>query len=109
LATAPGYWFDSGAYAGYTGLAPDTGSGKQSLFLFDNAKATKTTQVLLSFDKPYTRESGWSASFAYTYSNAQERLEFNGDYQVRLRPRVLLAVCPFEPGAEASPGRRRQR
>jgi outer membrane receptor protein involved in Fe transport len=75
------YWFDSGAYAGYTGLAPDIGSGQQSLFLFDNAKATKTTQVLLSFDKPYTQESGWSASFAYTYSNAKERLEFNGDYQ----------------------------
>jgi len=35
------YWFDSGAYAGYTGLAPDTGSGKQSLFLFDNAKARR--------------------------------------------------------------------
>lgn len=73
------YWYDSGAYAHDTAQVPGVGS---SLFLFDNAKATRTTQVLLSAEKPYTNGSGWSASFAYTYSNAKERLEFNGDYQL---------------------------
>jgi len=33
-------------------------------------------------DKPYSSESPWSASFAYTYSWAKEKLEFNGDYQL---------------------------
>jgi outer membrane receptor protein involved in Fe transport len=73
------FWYDSGAYAPSIAPVPNAGGG--GLFLFDNAKATRTTQLLLSADKPYNAESGWSASFAYTYSDAKERLEFNGDYQ----------------------------
>ncbi len=73
------YWYDSGNYSLNQALIPNAGGG--GLFLFDNAKETKTTQVLMSFDKPYTSESGWSASIAYTYSWAKEKLEFNGDYQ----------------------------
>jgi outer membrane receptor protein involved in Fe transport len=72
------YWYDTGWYSNDSGQPIGAGS---SLWLFDNAKATRTTQLLLSFDKPYVSESGWSASFAYTYSDAKERLEFNGDYQ----------------------------
>ena len=74
------YWYDTGFYAGSTGLV-NTPAGAAPLYLFDNAKATRTTQVLVSLDKPYTAESRWSAGFAYTYSNAKERLEFNGNYQ----------------------------
>lgn len=77
------YWYDSDNWSGY-GLpygAPIRNAGAGWLYLFDNAKATRTTQLLLSADKPYTSESGWSASLAYTYSRANERLEFNGDYQ----------------------------
>ncbi|MBW8811382.1 MAG: hypothetical protein JF591_21765 [Lysobacter sp.] len=33
---------------------------------------TKTNQVLLSLDKPFTEESGWGVSFAYTYTDAKE-------------------------------------
>ena len=73
------YWYDTFRYALNEALIPNAGGG--GLFLFDNAKETKTTQVLMSFDKPYTSESGWSASIAYTYSWAKEKLEFNGDYQ----------------------------
>lgn len=73
------YWYDSFAYA--PSIAPIPNAGGGGLFLFDNAKATRTTQLLLSVDKPYSVESGWSASFAYTYSDAEDRLEFNGDYQ----------------------------
>jgi hypothetical protein len=72
------YWYDSFAYAVDSAQVPGVGSG---LFLFDNAKASRTTQVLLSADKPYTSDSGWSASFAYTYSRAKERMQYNGDYQ----------------------------
>ncbi len=73
------YWYDSFHYSLSEALIPNAGGG--GLFLFDNAKETKTTQVLMSFEKPYTSESGWSASIAYTYSWAKEKLEFNGDYQ----------------------------
>jgi outer membrane receptor protein involved in Fe transport len=73
------YWYDSFAYAPSSAPIPNAGGG--GLFLFDNAKATRTKQVLLSADKPYSAESGWSASIAYTYSDAKDRLEFNGDYQ----------------------------
>ncbi|HEV8329892.1 MAG TPA: TonB-dependent receptor [Steroidobacteraceae bacterium] len=90
------YWYDSFAYAVDSAQVPNVGSG---LFLFDNAKATRTTQLLLSADKPYTSESGWSASFAYTYSRAKERMQFNGDYQFDYAfpyysPYVLSARVP---------------
>ncbi|MFO1473958.1 MAG: TonB-dependent receptor [Lysobacterales bacterium] len=44
--------------------------GFGSLILGDNGIETKTTQLLLSADKPYTKESGWGVSAAYTYSHA---------------------------------------
>ncbi|HMI36708.1 MAG TPA: TonB-dependent receptor [Steroidobacteraceae bacterium] len=74
------WWYASGPYAGYTGLIANAGGG--ALFLFDNAKESRTTQVLISCEKPYTVESGWSASIAYTYSYAKDRLISNGDYQL---------------------------
>lgn len=74
------YWYDSFRWSGYDALPPNAGGS--SLFLFDNVKQTRSTQVLLSVEKPYTSESRWSANFAYTYSHAKERLEFQGDYQL---------------------------
>jgi outer membrane receptor protein involved in Fe transport len=74
------YWYDSGRWAYYDGLIANAGGG--NLYLFDNAKESRTTQVLVSLDKPYTAESGWSASIAYTFSSAKERLVSNGDYQL---------------------------
>ena len=47
-------------------------SGYGALILWDNAGEDTNQQVTLSFDKPYTVASGWSASFAYTYSNAYQ-------------------------------------
>jgi outer membrane receptor protein involved in Fe transport len=37
-----------------------------------NGTETRATQLLLSAQKPYTKESGWSATFAYTYTKARE-------------------------------------
>jgi len=42
-----------------------------NLVLWDNAAKDKNTQVLISAEKPYTKESGWTVHFAYTYSNAK--------------------------------------
>lgn len=44
--------------------------GFGALILGNNGIETKTTQLLLSADKPYTKESGWGVSAAYTYSHA---------------------------------------
>jgi outer membrane receptor protein involved in Fe transport len=72
------YWYDTFNYAAAEAPVPDAGGG--GLFLFDNAESTRSTQLLLSADKPYSSESPWSASIAYTYTWAKVR-DFPGDYQ----------------------------
>ncbi len=47
-------------------------NGYGALILWDNAGVDENQQVTLSFDKAYTPASGWSATFAYTYSNAYQ-------------------------------------
>ncbi|HEV2286750.1 MAG TPA: TonB-dependent receptor, partial [Steroidobacteraceae bacterium] len=47
-------------------------NGYGALILWDNAGIDENQQVTLSFNKAYTPASGWSASFAYTYSNAYQ-------------------------------------
>ncbi|TCO40850.1 TonB-dependent receptor [Dokdonella fugitiva] len=54
--------------------------GFGALIIGNNGIETKTTQVLLSAEKPYTRESGWSASIAYTYTNAKQNRDINEHY-----------------------------
>ncbi len=50
------------------------------LILGDNGIETRTTQVLLSAQKPYTKESGWSTSLAYTYSHSKQNRDINEHY-----------------------------
>jgi outer membrane receptor protein involved in Fe transport len=74
-------WWDTSGnynYAGWYGGAPN---GVGYLYLFDNAKESRTTQLLVALNKAYTKESGWSANIAYTFSKAEDKLTFNGDYQ----------------------------
>ncbi|WP_340649940.1 TonB-dependent receptor domain-containing protein [Pseudoxanthomonas winnipegensis] len=49
----------------------NTAAGLGTIILGDNGIETKTKQVLLSADKPYTKESGWAFSAAYTFSDAK--------------------------------------
>ena len=44
--------------------------GYGSLIIGNNGIETKTTQLLLSAEKPFTQESHWSATFAYTYTDS---------------------------------------
>ncbi|WP_158881198.1 TonB-dependent receptor [Rhodanobacter sp. L36] len=44
--------------------------GFGSLIIADSGLETKTENLLLSADKPYTKESGWGASIAYTYTHS---------------------------------------
>jgi outer membrane receptor for ferrienterochelin and colicin len=54
--------------------------GYGSMIIGNNGIRTRTTQLLLSVDKPYTRESGWSANFSYTYSHAKQNRDINEHY-----------------------------
>jgi len=54
--------------------------GFGALILGDNGIETRTTQVLLSAEKPYTKDSGWGVSFAYTYTNATQNRDINEHY-----------------------------
>lgn len=54
--------------------------GFGSLIIGNNGIRTRTTQVLLSASKPYTKESGWSTTFAYTYTRAYQNRDINEHY-----------------------------
>ncbi len=54
--------------------------GFGSLIIGNNGIETKTNQVLLSADKPYTHDSGWSATLAYTYTDAKQNRDINEHY-----------------------------
>jgi hypothetical protein len=46
--------------------------GFGSLIIGNNGIETKSNSLLLSLEKPYTKESGWYATIAYTYTDAKE-------------------------------------
>jgi len=46
--------------------------GFGNLILGNNGIETRTTQVLLSAEKPYTAESRWGATLAYTFTDATD-------------------------------------
>jgi hypothetical protein len=62
--------------------------GMGSLILWDNAANDRNTEVLVSADKPYTKESHWGASIAYTYTHATQNnpysYESNNGYEFDL-------------------------
>jgi outer membrane receptor protein involved in Fe transport len=41
---------------------------------------TKSTQVLLSAEKPFTEESRWGSTFSYTYTDADQNRDINEHY-----------------------------
>ncbi|MGA9332809.1 MAG: TonB-dependent receptor [Rudaea sp.] len=51
--------------------------GFGSLIIGNNGLETRTTQLLLSAEKPYTKESHWGATIAYTYSHATQNNDNN--------------------------------
>jgi outer membrane receptor protein involved in Fe transport len=46
----------------------------------NNGIKTRTTQLLLSAEKPFTRDSHWGATFAYTYTTATQNRDINEHY-----------------------------
>ena len=54
--------------------------GFGNFIIGSNGIETKTTQVLLSADKPFTSESHWGATFAYTYTSASQNRDITQHY-----------------------------
>ncbi|HZW17574.1 MAG TPA: TonB-dependent receptor [Luteimonas sp.] len=46
--------------------------GYSRFFLMDNGAETRLNSLLLSLDKPYSKDSPWGVSLAYTYSEAKD-------------------------------------
>ena len=56
--------------------------GFGALILGTSGLETKTTALFLKAEKPYTKASGWGATFAYTYSDAKENRQFGEHYSL---------------------------
>ncbi|KGI79126.1 TonB-dependent receptor [Oleiagrimonas soli] len=54
--------------------------GFGSLIVGNNGIETRTTQVLLSANKPYTKQSHWGVTLAYTYTDAKQNRDINEHY-----------------------------
>jgi outer membrane receptor for ferrienterochelin and colicin len=66
--------------------------GFGSLIIANNGIETRTTQLLLSAEKPYTKESGWGATIAYTYTSATQNRDINEHYSF---DRGFIQQYPF--------------
>jgi outer membrane receptor protein involved in Fe transport len=64
---ANGAYYQNGTQWGAAGVP-----GFQNLVLWDNSAKDRNLQVGLTLEKPYTKESGWGATFAYTFSDATQ-------------------------------------
>jgi outer membrane receptor protein involved in Fe transport len=63
-----------------------------SLILGRSGIETRSTQLLLSAEKPFSEESKWGATFAYTYTNAKQNRDINEHYSF---DRASIADYPF--------------
>ncbi|HET6434006.1 TonB-dependent receptor [Dyella sp.] len=54
--------------------------GFGALIVGNNGIETRTTQLLLSANKPYDQESGWGATFSYTYTSATQNRDIGEHY-----------------------------
>jgi outer membrane receptor protein involved in Fe transport len=54
--------------------------GFGNLIVGNNGIKTRTTQLLVSADKAYTKASGWGASFAYTYTEGKQNRDIDQHY-----------------------------
>ena len=54
--------------------------GFGSLIIGQQGIKTRATQVLLSAQKPFTKESGWGTSIAYTWTTARHNRDINEKY-----------------------------
>jgi outer membrane receptor protein involved in Fe transport len=66
--------------------------GFGTLILGNNGIETRSTQVLVSIDKPYTEESRWGVTFAYTFTDAKQNRDIIEHYAL---DEPTIAQYPF--------------
>ncbi|MDH5821645.1 TonB-dependent receptor [Luteimonas sp. RD2P54] len=49
-----------------------------TVLLVDNMGETRTNSLLAKLDKPFTPDSGWGATFAYTYTDGEQNIAAEG-------------------------------
>ncbi|WP_369941467.1 TonB-dependent receptor domain-containing protein [Xanthomonas medicagonis] len=54
--------------------------GYQNTILGNNGLEQRSSQVLLSAEKPYTKESGWGLTLSYTHTNARQNRKIDEPY-----------------------------
>src|SRR6185503_686975 len=65
--------------AGFLDFIPVPGFG--NVIASSNDRATRYMAVYLTAEKPYTEESRWGTTFAYTYARSKQRgFDFNFDF-----------------------------
>lgn len=80
-----GNFFDNpqlcgGGEAGYSQPWNCNVPGFGSLIIGQQGIETRSTQVLLSAQKPYSKEAGWGASIAYTWTSARQNRNVDEHY-----------------------------
>jgi len=56
--------------------------GFGNLILGNNGIETRTTQLLVSIEKPFTEESRWGVTFAYTFTDAKQNRDIAEHYSL---------------------------
>jgi hypothetical protein len=74
------FWFN-GCQPWCNGRGYPTGvPGYGNLIIASNGIETRSNALLLSADKPYTKESGWGVTLAYTYTHATQNRSITEHY-----------------------------
>ena len=73
-----GSFWDNGNGPPYGNGVPGFGN----LILGNNGIETRTTQVLVSIEKPFTVESRWGVTFAYTFTDAKQNRDIAEHYSL---------------------------
>src|SRR5882724_5826321 len=66
--------------------------GFGNLILGNNGIETRSTQLLLSIEKPFTEESRWGVTFAYTFTDAKQNRDIHEHYSL---DEETIAQYPF--------------
>jgi hypothetical protein len=66
--------------------------GYANTILGNNGIESENTQILLSASKPYTSDSGWSVSLAYTHTDAEHNRKIDDNYAF---DKPTIAQYPF--------------
>jgi hypothetical protein len=93
FAFTPGNRLPDGSFW-QNGNAPNNNPipGFGSLILGNNGIETRTTQLLLSIEKPFTEESRWGVTFAYTFTDAKQSRDIHEHYSL---DEETIAQYPF--------------